>query len=238
MSLLEKRNAIQHLLAPQKSADARAWYYAFNHPDYRTQLYPYHPATARAIGYVAISQTGIDLFRPLVTMRLPWGDWPACQATINQALPAGRELFLSVPAQYESILPLHFEIFTQETLIIYTLKRHAYQPILNVLVSAETDNYQRPRYVIRQQNEIVSCASIAWVGQHFTEISVQTDPAYRKRGWGRDVVVALVGHLLDLGKTPLYATSAENENAQKLATSVGFTDSGHRELWIEGRRLG
>ena len=49
-----------------------AAYYALHHPDDKTTLVV--PPTAegqRANGYVALSRTGIDLFRPLVTMRLP-----------------------------------------------------------------------------------------------------------------------------------------------------------------------
>ena len=68
----DKRRAIRHLLREDDPADAMAAYYALYHPDDKTTLVvPPTTEGQRANGYVALSRTGIDLFRPLVTMRLP-----------------------------------------------------------------------------------------------------------------------------------------------------------------------
>ena len=71
MKLPDKRRAIRSLLDERNPADAQAIYYAYNHPDEKTQLITYPPEASVAKGYVCIARTGIDLFRPLLTMRLP-----------------------------------------------------------------------------------------------------------------------------------------------------------------------
>ena len=71
MNLVEQRRAIRHLLDEHNPADAMAGYFAFYHADNRTQLRPYPLDSPRVQGYVCLSQTGMDLFRPLATMRLP-----------------------------------------------------------------------------------------------------------------------------------------------------------------------
>ncbi len=74
MSLPDRRRAIRHLLDEQNPADALASYLAFYHADNRTILRPYPFEAPRAEGFVTLSRTGVDLFRPFVTLRLPIQD--------------------------------------------------------------------------------------------------------------------------------------------------------------------
>ncbi len=69
--LNEKRRAIRPLLSPTDPADALTSYYALWHDPRRTQLTLHHDDRHRVDGFVTISQTGVDLFRPLVTLRAP-----------------------------------------------------------------------------------------------------------------------------------------------------------------------
>ena len=69
--LNKKRRAIRHLLAPNDPADALTSYYALWHDPQRTQLTLHHDAEGRVDGFLTVSQTGIDLFRPLVTLHAP-----------------------------------------------------------------------------------------------------------------------------------------------------------------------
>ena len=71
MTLAQKRRAIRALLNENRPADAQAAYYAFHHPEDKTNLVTYQDANDSVTGYVCLSRTGIDLFRPLVTLRLP-----------------------------------------------------------------------------------------------------------------------------------------------------------------------
>ncbi|NJN53727.1 MAG: hypothetical protein HC804_02580 [Anaerolineae bacterium] len=68
----------------------------FYHGDSKTQLRPYPPDSSRAPGYVCLSQTGMDLFRPLATMRLPLHDLTTSAAVIYHALPADTAVILAV----------------------------------------------------------------------------------------------------------------------------------------------
>ncbi|VAW32758.1 hypothetical protein MNBD_CHLOROFLEXI01-3100, partial [hydrothermal vent metagenome] len=74
MALIQQRPAIAHLLDEKNSADGMAIYFAFHHEDKRTVLRPFPYTAIRAEGYVALSRTGMDLFRPFVTLRLPIHD--------------------------------------------------------------------------------------------------------------------------------------------------------------------
>ncbi|MEJ2747951.1 MAG: hypothetical protein P8183_08580, partial [Anaerolineae bacterium] len=84
--LTTARRAIRHLLDEHNPADAAASYYAFYHPDRQTQLLPHPPGAERAQGYVALSRTGLDLFRPLLSLRLPIQDMAASADVIYQSL--------------------------------------------------------------------------------------------------------------------------------------------------------
>ena len=79
MDLTESRRAIQLLLNERRPADAMAAYYAFYYPEEKSQLvtYPLDAGPGKAAGYVAFSRTGMDLFRPYVTLRLPINDMAA-----------------------------------------------------------------------------------------------------------------------------------------------------------------
>ena len=68
-TLIQKRQAIQPLLAPRSPADALASYYALHHPEDRSTLLVHRAESGRADGFLALCRTGMDLFRPLRTMR-------------------------------------------------------------------------------------------------------------------------------------------------------------------------
>ena len=96
-NLSESRQAIRRLLDERLPADAIASYYAFYHPDHKTQLVTYPVGTGQVTGYVALSRTGMDLFRPLVTMRLPIADLEASADLIYQAMVPGSAVIISCP---------------------------------------------------------------------------------------------------------------------------------------------
>ena len=71
MSKESQRQAIRHLLDEGQPADAMAAYFAFYYADEKVALRPYPAEGEQAQGYLCYARTGMDLFRPLVTMRLP-----------------------------------------------------------------------------------------------------------------------------------------------------------------------
>lgn len=233
MSLTERRRAMRHLLDPQRPADARAAYYAFDHPDFKTTIVTHLPETARAIGYACLSRTGFDLFRPLLTMRLPLADLNASQELIYRALPVGASVLIDAPTDYEPLLQALFEVASLQTYIVLAFDRGRHRPIINVLVTRENTPNNTPRYVIRRDGEIGASATVTWQSQRFAEISVSTNPNFRRQGWGRSVVSSLCNYLVDSGKRPIYVVSAENQPSIDLAKSVGFIDTGQRTIFLD-----
>jgi RimJ/RimL family protein N-acetyltransferase len=224
-----ERNAIRHLLDEKNPADAIAVYYALYHPAQKTQLVTYPTNAKRAAGYIAVSRTGVDLFRPLVTMRLP--DEHAHDAAENMfaALSEGTPAILYTPVEYEPLLQAFFEIQTAEQFQLLILDRQRYQPVINIHVTQSSAANGLPRYVIsspQDRSQVGANSGLNWQTPNFAELFVNTSPGQRRQGWGRSVLAAMVQHVLDSGRTPLYVASTQNDSSQRLAESVGFIDSG------------
>ena len=240
--LAAQRRAIRRLLREHDPADAMAAYYALYHPDDKTTLVvPPTTEGQRANGYVALSRTGIDLFRPLVTMRLPIDRDPAAAQgaadLLRLALGSGQPAILSAPVRYLPLLRALFDIQSEEHLRLYALAGRDFEPIVNVLVTRGLGPGGLARYTIRSsqsgQEEVVADATLNWQSPRYAEIAVNTRPQHRRQGWGRSVVAALSQHLLDSGRTPLYVVSEENAASIQLAESVGFRDTGAREVFLQ-----
>ncbi|HEX6386349.1 MAG TPA: GNAT family N-acetyltransferase [Anaerolineae bacterium] len=238
MTLADKRRSIRHLLDERAPAAAMAVYFAFYHPDDKTQLYTYPSGSDRADGYVALSRTGIDLFRPLVTWRLPPADVGASADLIHQALAPGAPVILNTAERYFPLAQALFDIQTEEHLRLFVLDPRRFEPIINVLVTQDSSPNNLPRFVVRPtqigRTEVAAASVLNWQSPYFAEISVHTDPKYRRRGWGQSVVAAMVQYLLDNGRIPLYAAAEQNAASIQLAQRVGFVDSGVREVVIQG----
>jgi L-amino acid N-acyltransferase YncA len=224
-----ERNAIRHLLDEKNPVDAIAVYYALYHPAQKTQLVTYPTNAKRAAGYIAVSRTGVDLFRPLVTMRLP--DEYAHDAAENMfaALSEGTPSILYTPVEYESLLQAFFEIQTAEQFQLLILDRQRYEPVINIHVTQSRAANGLPRYVIsspQDRSQVGATSGLNWQTPNFAELFVNTSPGQRRQGWGRSVLAAMVQHVLDSGRTPLYVASTQNDASQRLAESVGFIDSG------------
>lgn len=237
--LSAKRRAIRSLLDQSDPADAAAAYYAFHHADSRTQLFLYPPSADPARGYAAVSRTGIDLFRPLVTLRLPDDDPEGAADLVYDALAPETAAFVHAPAAYSPLLRAFFDVHSERTLYLYRLDRRRFEPEINVLVTRSDTPDDLPRFVVRpthpeSEGEIGASATVNWQSPDFAEVAVYTNPAYRKRGWGRSVVSALVRHLLENGRTPLYEVTQNNRPSIQLARSVGFINTGAEKSLLEG----
>jgi GNAT superfamily N-acetyltransferase len=243
MSLPEKRNAIRHLLNVQEAGDGLASYYAFNHPDNRTNIITYPENSPRATGFVTFSRTGFDLFRPLVTMRLPRQgaelDLDASLALLKMALPIGQPVILHTKSIYLPLLKAVFNITSEQHLRLYRLAQNHFEPVVNVFVTQTTGPNGLPRFQIRNppgdpNGEILASAGINWQSPHFADISVHTNPRFRRKGYGRSVVAALVQYLLAKGQLPLYVAQGENTPSIELAHSISFADTLVRMVLLEG----
>ncbi|MCA9944925.1 MAG: GNAT family N-acetyltransferase [Anaerolineales bacterium] len=235
MALTQQRRAIFHLLDEANPADGMAAYFAFYHPDNRTILRPYPYTAIRAEGYVALSRTGMDLFRPFVTMRLPIYNMQTSTDVVYEAIDVGTAVILNSPTRYAPLLHALFDIQSEEHLSLYVLRPSAFKPIVNVLVTQDKAPNGLPRFLIRDRESgvIGASATLNWQSPHYAEIGVNTQPGYRRRGWGRSVVSAMANYLVENGRTPLYVVTQNNEASIQLAERVGFSDSGVREIMIQ-----
>ncbi len=239
MNIDAQRRAIRSLLDERKMEDALASYYAFYHPEKKTNLMIHPPDARSAQGYIALSRTGLDLFRPLVTMRLPLDDHDAAAELVGKSLPFGAPALVYAPVAHGPLLHAFFDIQTENLLRVMILDRGRYQPVLNVLVTQEEIPNGLPRFVIRSprdRDRVVASAGVNWQTPNFAEISVFTESDQRRQGWGRSVVAALCQHLMDRGHTPLYTVSEENGPSIRLAESAGFVDLGARRVFLQATR--
>lgn len=235
MPLDIERRAIRPLIDEHNPADAMAAYYAFHHDDSRTALIT-EPEDGRAHGYVAISRTGIDLFRPLLTTRLPINDLETSADLLRRALPSGNEAFIVCPIRYEPLIHAIYEVKAEQKLMLFTLPRGGLEPVINVLVTRD-DQSETPRFLINKSvnghRVAVASAGVNWMTPNFAEIAVRTWSEYRRQGLGKSVVSSLTNHLVGIGRRPIYAVNETNYPSIELAKSLGYRDSGYRQLMLE-----
>jgi ribosomal protein S18 acetylase RimI-like enzyme len=233
--IAERRRLIGHLLDERQPADAMAAYFAFYHAAERTRLVTFPAGSERAQGYIALSRTGMDLFRPLLTLRLP-SDLAQATTLIYEAIGSETAVILNTPDQYMPLLRACFSIQSEEQHQVMALDPNRFEPVINVLVTQETGANGRPRFVIRNRaadNEVLAAASVNWLYPHFAEVSVNTLAGQRQRGYGRSVLAALVNYLLGEGIRPLYVVRPDNAASIRLARRVGFLDTGQRSWFLQ-----
>jgi GNAT superfamily N-acetyltransferase len=242
LNLAEKRRAIRRLLQEHDPVDAISAYYAFYYDDNKTNIVLYPAESQPARGYLCFSRTGIDLFRPLVTMRLPTNPAEA-SALVYSAMPEGTDVIVSAPYNILPILGALFEVQKEEHLMVYKLDSGRFKPVINVLVAREDSPDGRVGFIIREssqnlsrsESQVVASAWLSWQSPRFAEISVRTQSGYRRKGLGRSVVAAAAQYVLENGRTPLYAVSTHNQASIQLAESLGFANTGAKEVILEGR---
>lgn len=228
-----QRQMIRRLLNEQSPADAEASYFAFYHADLRTRLFVYPPTIPQSSGYVAVSQTGMDLFRPYVTLRLPPKDIDGGVSLMYQALQPGTAVILHCPATDYPLIQMLFEIQSEESLQTWVLNPQNLPPFINVLVTQEQTANGLPRFVIRQQGIVVASAGINWQSPHYAEIAVYAHPDYRRQGLGKSVVEVLVREIVCNGRSAIYKVADNNTASIQLAQSLGFQDTHYRSTLIQ-----
>ena len=231
--LNQKRRTIRHLLSPGDPADALASYYALWHDPRRTRLTVHQSAVDRVDGFCTVCQTGIDLFRPLVTLRAPDGRTVA--DLLQTALEPNRPYQVIVPVRLASAVRAHLEFSRSALVHVYRLDPSRFQPVVNVLVQQVTAADAPPRFQIESQGQVMAMSGTNWRSPTFAEVFVYVHPRGRGRGWGRSVVSACTAALLEERLRPLYTVEEGNEASAHIAQGLGYVDSGRREFVGEGR---
>jgi hypothetical protein len=206
-----------------------ARYYALWHDPQRTALVANERAPHVADAYVAVSQTGFDLFRPLVTLRAE--NTAILPELLRRALRPGWPYQLVAPILLAPILRQNLEMADIGTTRIYSLSPARFKPIVNVLVQrAMGSDGVASRFQIQSGGQVVAVSGTNWRSPEYAEVYVHVDPQGRDRGWGKSVVSACTADLVTAGLRPLFMVREGNQAAMRLADGLGYRDTGHREL--------
>jgi GNAT superfamily N-acetyltransferase len=228
-ALLRRRaRLLLDLSAPR---DALAVYYALHHDPERTELIIEEDA-GRVMGFLAVCQTGRDLFRKLAVLRARAPT--AARALLHRGLHVGRPYYLLTTLELHGPVEQTMEIERAEIHRIYRMRLSRYAPRINVLVTPITAPDGSRRFVIRSQGEIAAESGVNWHSPHFAEVYVWAAPQSRGRGWGRAVLESCISWVFQSGAQPVYVVAEDNEASIQLAESVGFVDTHARELAVEG----
>jgi RimJ/RimL family protein N-acetyltransferase len=230
--LNQKRRAMRALLSATDPADALASYYSLWHDPRRTQLTVHFDSENRADGFVAVCQTGADLFRPFVTLRAR--DGTPMGEMLRSALQPDRPYQIAVPMTLASILRDHVDFSRSSLNRIYVLSPSRFQPVVNVLVRRVESADGTPRFQIEAQDQIVAMSGTNWRSPNFAEVFVYVHPKGRGRGWGKSVVSACTAALLEERLRPIYLVEEANQASIQIAVDLGYVDTGAREFTGEG----
>ena len=234
-SIHEKRQQVRRLLDDSSPADAPTAYYALFHPPARSALYTHVNGDERVQGFVGQFQTGIDLFRPLITLVCRDADTAA--DLMAEALTPGRPYILFANLNQLPLVGGSLRIVQHRTLEIFRLDVGRFQPEINVLVQQSQAPDGTPRCAIESGGQ-GAAAGVNWQSPGFAEIYVHTDPGARQRGWGASVAAAVTQAVLAGGRIPVYLVEPDNDASRQLAASLGYVDTGARQVYADAVYVG
>jgi len=233
VTLDDDRRAIAPLLRPHSPEDALAVYYALHHSDTRTRLAVHRDESGAADGFIAICQTGFDLFQPLVVLRAPT-EYVATDL-LRTALSAGRSYHILVPPRLAPAVLAELDVQKAAVCRVFEANRADFKPVINVLVTSSRGPDGAMRFAVRAADgRVVAESGANWRTAEFAEMFVHVEFPARGRGLGRSVVSACTTYLLESGLRPLYVVDQEDVESVAIADALGFTDTGVRQSTFAG----
>ncbi len=229
-SIHQQRTLVRRLLDDSSAADAPTAYYALFHDPVRSALFIRQDTNGQVVGFAGRFQTGIDLFRPLVTL-ICQGPEIAADLLAQALLPEHPYILFVGLGQYP-LVGGNFEIDNHRILHIYRLDVRRFKPVINVLVRQEKAHDGTPRGVI-EASGLRAVAGVNWQSPAFAELYVHTDAAVRQRDWGESVVSVVTQAVLAGGRTPLYLVESDNDPSRALAEKLGYVDTGARQVYAD-----
>ncbi len=210
-------------------ADALTSYYTLEHDARRVRIYLRANSQGRTLAFVAVCQTGIDLFRPLVVMR--GDDSRALRDALAEALPAGRPYLLSAPPTLYADIAALCDISGDSINRVFTLEAGDFKPVMNLLVqTSKTPDGMYRASIPARDGQNAAEAGVSWISSRYAEVYVQVHESVRRRGLGKSVVSAVTQSVLDARRSPIYVARMDNVASHVLAERLGYRDSGAREL--------
>lgn len=233
-TLDQLRQQARDLLNEFDAADGLASYYTLHYDSRRTTLFIHRDPDDRVDGFLVRCQTGFDLFRPLVTLRVR-GE-AAVSPLVEQALQPARPYLLIVPAPLLDRVHPYLSLTDISRNRIYRMDPRRLRPEVNAMVVTSKDKQGNPRAEVRAGGQVVASSGVNWRSSIFAEVYTHVLPEFRGRGWGKGTVQAVVTDLLKMQITPLYSAAEDNEPSQSVADRVGFVDTGAREIMAQAMR--
>ncbi len=234
-TLEAQRAAVRRLLDESSPADAPTAYYALYHDPARSKLFIRSDEAGQPVGFAGVFQTGIDLFRPLLTLACP--DAACARSLLDEALTPGRSYILFARVNQLPLVRDLLRIDGVRILHILRLDLHRFRPVINVLARHETAYDGTPRCVV-EAGGAQAVAGLNWQSPTFAEVFVRTDPPLRGRGLGTSVVSGVTQAVLAGGRTPLYLVEESNEPSRRIAEALGYVDTGARQVYADAVYLG
>jgi hypothetical protein len=235
MSIHDQRRQVRALLDDSSVTDAPTAYYALFHDPARSTLFTEMDDNGRIAGFVGRFQTGIDLFRPLVTLQCRDADCAA--RLLEQALEPDRPYILFAKLNQFPLVGGSLHVDTYRILDIYRLELRRFQPVINVMVRQKTLPDGTPRAVVESGGQ-QALAGVNWQSPAFAEVFVHTDAPARRQGWGIGVVSAVTQAIVDGGRIPIYLVDSDNEASRNLAAQLGYVETGARQVYADVVYLG
>lgn len=226
---LATQRALAARLLTQSPADAFTWYFAIEHDPRRTRLHVQTGDRGQPPAFVAVCQSGLDLFRPIVVMR--GDDSTALRHALRAALAPSRQYLFNAPPSVrldlEAVCQMHGETINA----IYALNADDFKPVVNILVQTSKTPDGLLRAVIRARDGSSAAeAGTTWISSRYAEVFVRVVEGARGRGLGKSVVSAISTQVLEMGRIPLYIVGQANTPSVRLAERLGYHDTGAREL--------
>ncbi len=225
---IEARGQLAQLLNLHSPTDAAAAYYALDHPAERIELYVEYAGNGTPRGFLALAQTGLDLFRRLA---LPFAAHPlGLVSLLAHSLRPNQPVLLMLPLEQEPWVDAVVDLSDGRVSDVYRLHTSSFQPVLNVMVVAAESPGGGVRFEINSASGSHAAAGANWRGPRYAEVYVETDDEARARGFARSVLAAMAGQLLSERRIALYRIDEMDTAAQAEAFEVGFRRTGDRSL--------
>jgi hypothetical protein len=224
----EERSLVKRLINPTVASDAQAAYYALEHPRERVSLYGSFPQEGVLNGFIAIAQTGFDLFRPLI---VPFtGADTALIELLDVAVPRNRPHLVYLPIEQETLLDGTFLVEKLQLSSVLRLDTRGFEPILNILVTEDENSEGWPRFEIKAKGGGFAAAGLNWMSSKAAEIYIECDDEGRRRGFTKSVLSALIDRLLAERRLVLFRVVDDDYGSFEDAFDLGFVPTGVRSV--------
>jgi len=175
----DQRRLMTTLFDIHSPIDAPTAYYALYHDAKRSQIAVKTGSDGRAIAFAGRFQTGLDLFRPVVTLRCPTGEIAA--DLLADILVVGRPYILFSNVNQLALTGGSLQVANERILSIYVLNPSHFKSEMNVLVRHSVAQDGTPRAEI-ESNGVRAVSGVNWQSPGFAEIYVHVDADARQKG--------------------------------------------------------